>query len=160
MGALSLSTPTLLRRSKAPEQLTTAPTLCSRRRSAAMSSWFRNVWEFVLSLFANVDWRAVPAFLGGKLVEGLFQAIAVVVIGWLVLYRQWRQLMQGRSDQVICCLLSIARLIIRGSASYHWASTSTSRSSSLHCKSTGTVISRIAELGLQLRGAPVPAAAK
>jgi hypothetical protein len=66
-----------------------------------MSSWFSNAWEFVLSLFANVDWRAVPAFLGGKLVEGLFQAIAVVVIGWLVLYRQWRQLMQGRSDQVI-----------------------------------------------------------
>jgi hypothetical protein len=107
-----------------------------------MSSWFSTAWEFVLSLFANVDWRAVPAFLGRKLVEGLFQAIAVVVIGWLVLYRQWRQLMQGRSDQVICYLLSIARLIIRGSASYHLASTSRSRSSSLHCKSTGTVIFR------------------
>jgi hypothetical protein len=47
-----------------------------------------------------------------------------------------------RTSRVICCLLSIARLIIRGSVSYHWASTSRSRSSSLHCKSTGTVIFR------------------
>ncbi len=36
-----------------------------------------------------------------KLFAGLFQAIAVVVIGWLVVYRQWRQLTQGRSDQVV-----------------------------------------------------------
>jgi hypothetical protein len=40
-------------------------------------------------------------FVGEKLFEGLLQAIAVVVIGWLVVYRQWRQLTQGRSDQVV-----------------------------------------------------------
>ena len=45
--------------------------------------------------------RSVLSFLGRKLLEGLFQAMAVVVIGWLVLYRQWRQLTQGKSDQVI-----------------------------------------------------------
>src|SRR5437762_1091370 len=33
--------------------------------------------------------------------EGSLQAMAVVVIGWLVLYRQWRQLTQGKSDQVV-----------------------------------------------------------
>ena len=41
------------------------------------------------------------ALIGEKLFEGLLQAIAVVVIGWLVVYRQWRQLTQGRSDQVV-----------------------------------------------------------
>ena len=41
------------------------------------------------------------SFLVEKLFEGLFQALAVVVIGWLVLYRQWRQLIQGKSDQVV-----------------------------------------------------------
>ena len=44
--------------------------------------------------------RRVLAFLGRKLLEGLFRRV-VVVFGWLVFYRQWRQLTQGKSDQVI-----------------------------------------------------------
>ena len=66
-----------------------------------MPSWFNDAWTYVLSLTADLDLRSVLSFLGRKLLEGLFQAIAVVVIGWLVLYRQWRQLTQGKSDQVI-----------------------------------------------------------
>jgi hypothetical protein len=66
-----------------------------------MPSWFNDAWAYVLSLTADLDLRSVLSFLGRKLLEGLFQAIAVVVIGWLVLYRQWRQLTQGKSDQVI-----------------------------------------------------------
>ena len=38
------------------------------------------------------------------------QAITVVVIGWLVLYRQWRQLTQGRSDQVVFSANLLTRL--------------------------------------------------
>ena len=45
--------------------------------------------------------RARSAFLGRKLLDGVVQAVAVVVIGWIVLYRQWRQLTQGRSDEVV-----------------------------------------------------------
>ena len=66
-----------------------------------MSNWFSDVWDYVLSLSANLDLKSVTAFLLGKLLEGVLQAIAVVIIGWLVLYRQWRQLIQGKSDQVI-----------------------------------------------------------
>lgn len=66
-----------------------------------MSSWFNDAVAYVLSLTSDLDLRSVLSFLGRKLLEGLFQAIAVVVIGWLVLYRQWRQLTQGKSDQVI-----------------------------------------------------------
>ncbi len=66
-----------------------------------MSSWFNDAWAHILSLTADLDLRSVLSFLGQKLLEGLFQAIAVVVIGWLVVYRQWRQLTQGKSDQVI-----------------------------------------------------------
>ena len=66
-----------------------------------MSSWFNDAWAYVVSCTADFDTRSVLSFLGQKLVEGLFQAIAVVVIGWLVVYRQWRQLTQGKSDQVI-----------------------------------------------------------
>jgi hypothetical protein len=66
-----------------------------------MSSWFDNAWSSFVSLTADLDLRSVLSFLGRKLIEGLFQALAVVVIGWLVLYRQWRQLTQGKSDQVI-----------------------------------------------------------
>lgn len=66
-----------------------------------MSSWFRDAWMFLVSLTTQIDWRAVSSFLGEKLVEGLLQTITVVVIGWLVLYRQWRQLTQGKSDQVV-----------------------------------------------------------
>ena len=49
----------------------------------------------------GIDMRGVLLFIGEKLFEGLLQAIAVAGIGWLVLYRQWRQLTQGRSDQVV-----------------------------------------------------------
>jgi hypothetical protein len=66
-----------------------------------MSSWFDDAWASILSLTSDIDLRSVLSFLGRKLLEGLFQAIVVVVIGWLVLYRQWRQLTQGKSDQVI-----------------------------------------------------------
>jgi hypothetical protein len=66
-----------------------------------MSSWFNDALAYVLSLTSDLDLRSMLSFLGRKLLEGLFQAIAVVVIGWLVLYRQWRQLTQGKSDQVI-----------------------------------------------------------
>ena len=66
-----------------------------------MSTWFNDAWAYVLSLLQSIDARSVLSFLGQKLFEGLFQAVAVVVIGWLVLYRQWRQLTQGKSDQVI-----------------------------------------------------------
>jgi hypothetical protein len=66
-----------------------------------MSSWFDNAWSSFVSLISDLDLRSVLSFLGRKLLEGLFQALAVVVIGWLVLYRQWRQLTQGKSDQVI-----------------------------------------------------------
>ena len=66
-----------------------------------MSSWFDNAWSSFVSLTSDLDLRSVLSFLGRKLLEGLFQALAVVVIGWLVLYRQWRQLTQGKSDQVI-----------------------------------------------------------
>ena len=34
-----------------------------------MSSWFSATWEFVRSVIADVDWQAVPAFLGRKIVE-------------------------------------------------------------------------------------------
>jgi hypothetical protein len=63
--------------------------------------WFNNTWSHVLSLLQGIDVRSTLIFLGQKLLEGLLQALAVVVIGWLVLYRQWRQITQGRSDQVI-----------------------------------------------------------
>ena len=66
-----------------------------------MSTWFNDVWAYVRSLLQDLDARSVLSFLVGKLFEGLFQAVAVVVIGWLVLYRQWRQLIQGKSDQVV-----------------------------------------------------------
>jgi hypothetical protein len=66
-----------------------------------MSSWFSDVWDYLISLTTNLDLKSVSAFLIRKLLEGVLQALAVVVIGWLVLYRQWRQLIQGRSDQVI-----------------------------------------------------------
>ena len=66
-----------------------------------MSSWFNDAWAYIVSLTADIDTRSILSFLGQKLVEGLFQAIAVVVIGWLVVYRQWRQLTQGKSDQVV-----------------------------------------------------------
>jgi len=66
-----------------------------------MPSWFNDAWAYFLSLLQGIDVRSSLLFLGEKLLAGLFQAVAVVVIGWLVLYRQWRQLTQGRSDQVI-----------------------------------------------------------
>lgn len=66
-----------------------------------MGSWFSDLWASFSSWFAGLNARDVFFFLGGKLFEGLLQALAVVVIGWLVLYRQWRQLTQGRSDQVV-----------------------------------------------------------
>jgi hypothetical protein len=66
-----------------------------------MASWFNDAWAAIVSWLLGLNVRDVLMFLGGKLLEGLFQALAVVVIGWLVLYRQWRQLTQGRSDQVV-----------------------------------------------------------
>ena len=65
-----------------------------------MSGWLNDAWAYLRSLTAGFDLPSVLSFLGRKLLEGLFQAAAVVVIGWLVLYRQWRQLTQGKSDQV------------------------------------------------------------
>jgi hypothetical protein len=66
-----------------------------------MPSWFNDVWAYLLSLLTGIDVRSTLLFLGEKLLGGLLQAVAVVVIGWLVLYRQWRQITQGRSDQVV-----------------------------------------------------------
>ncbi len=66
-----------------------------------MASGFHQLWASISSWLQGIDAWDVLRFIATKLVEGLLQAIAVVVIGWLVLYRQWRQLMQGRSDQVI-----------------------------------------------------------
>ena len=66
-----------------------------------MASWINDVWSALVSWLSGVNAPDVLLFLGGKLLEGLLQALAVVVIGWLVLYRQWRQLTQGRSDQIV-----------------------------------------------------------
>ena len=66
-----------------------------------MASGFHEVWASLSSWWQGLDVRGILLFLGEKLFEGLLQAIAVVVIGWLVVYRQWRQLTQGRSDQVV-----------------------------------------------------------
>jgi len=66
-----------------------------------MSTWFNDAWVYVRSLLQDLDARSMLSFLVEKLFEGLLQAVTVVVIGWLVLYRQWRQLTQGKSDQVV-----------------------------------------------------------
>jgi hypothetical protein len=66
-----------------------------------MASWFHDLWASIPSWLQGIDPRGLLLFIGEKLFEGLLQAIAVVVIGWLVVYRQWRQLTQGRSDQVV-----------------------------------------------------------
>jgi hypothetical protein len=66
-----------------------------------MSTWFNDAWAYVLTMFQDLDARSMLWFLAQKLFEGLLQALTVVVIGWLVLYRQWRQLTQGKSDQIV-----------------------------------------------------------
>ncbi len=66
-----------------------------------MASGFHELWASISSWWQGLDVRGILLFLGEKLFEGLLQAVAVVVIGWLVVYRQWRQLTQGRSDQVV-----------------------------------------------------------
>jgi hypothetical protein len=66
-----------------------------------MPSWFNDAWQYVSTLLQSLDARSVLSLIVEKLFEGLLQAVAVVVIGWLVLYRQWRQLTQGKSDQVV-----------------------------------------------------------
>jgi hypothetical protein len=66
-----------------------------------MTSWFNDVLTYIQSFFQSIDARTVLSFLGEKLFEGVLQALGVVVIGWLVFYRQWRQLIQGKSDQVV-----------------------------------------------------------
>jgi hypothetical protein len=66
-----------------------------------MASWFNDAWSTIVSWLLGLNARDVLIFLGSNLLEGLLQAFAVVVIGWLVLYRQWRQLTQGRSDQIV-----------------------------------------------------------
>jgi hypothetical protein len=66
-----------------------------------MTSWYLEIGSPVLSQLPAIDAWSILQFVGEKLFEGLLQAVAVLVIGWLVLYRQWRQLTQGRSDQVV-----------------------------------------------------------
>lgn len=66
-----------------------------------MASGLHGLWAAISSWWQGIDASGVLFFIGEKLFEGLLQAIAVVVVGWLVLYRQWRQLTQGRSDQVV-----------------------------------------------------------
>jgi len=66
-----------------------------------MNSWLDDVLTYIRSFLQGIDARLVLSFLGEKLFEGLLQALAVVVIGWLVFYRQWRQLIEGKSDQVV-----------------------------------------------------------
>jgi hypothetical protein len=66
-----------------------------------MPTWFNDAWQYVSTLLQSLDARSILLFLVEKLFEGLLQAVAVVVIGWLVLYRQWRQLTQGKSDQIV-----------------------------------------------------------
>ena len=66
-----------------------------------MDSGFHDLWAAMPSWFQGIDVWGISRFIAEKLLEGLLQAMAVVVIGWLVLYRQWRQITQGRSDQVV-----------------------------------------------------------
>src|SRR3954447_20941077 len=66
-----------------------------------MAPWTDDLWALIPSWLQGIDARGVLGFIAEKLFEGLLQAVAVLVIGWLVLYRQWRQLTQGRSDQVV-----------------------------------------------------------
>jgi hypothetical protein len=66
-----------------------------------MSSWLQDILIYVRSIFTNFDLRSILSFLGHKLVEGLFQAVVVLLLGWFVVFRHWRQLAQGRSDQVV-----------------------------------------------------------
>lgn len=66
-----------------------------------MTSGSFDLWVATASWWQGLDVRAIGLWIAEKLFEGLLQAIAVVVIGWLVVYRQWRQLTQGRSDQVV-----------------------------------------------------------
>ena len=66
-----------------------------------MSTWWNDAWVYVRSLLGDITAGTVLSFLGRKVLEGIVQAGVVVVVGWLVLYRQWRQLTQGKSDQVI-----------------------------------------------------------
>jgi hypothetical protein len=66
-----------------------------------MVSRYYDLWAAIPSWLQGIDIQGILLKIGEKLFEGLLQAIAVVVIGWLVVYRQWRQLTQGRSDQVV-----------------------------------------------------------
>ncbi len=66
-----------------------------------MSTWLNDLSAQIRSLAESVDTRSLLKFVGTKLLEGTFQAATVAVIGWFVLYRQWRQLTQGKSDQVV-----------------------------------------------------------
>lgn len=66
-----------------------------------MPSWISDAWANFLSWLQGIDVQGALAFLGRKLLDGVVQAVAVVVIGWIVLYRQWRQLTQGKSDEVV-----------------------------------------------------------
>ena len=66
-----------------------------------MPSGLHDLWASISTWWQGLDARGILLFVGEKLFEGLLQAMVVVVIGWLVVYRQWRQLTQGRSDQVI-----------------------------------------------------------
>ena len=67
-----------------------------------MSTWLNDAWASVRSLTRRHRCRELCSrFSDASSSRGLFRPVAVVVVGWLVLYRQWRQLTQGKSDQVI-----------------------------------------------------------
>jgi hypothetical protein len=82
-----------------------------------MPTWFSDIWTALVNWIQGLDARDVASFIGNRLLEGVFQAIAVVVIGWLVLYRQWRQLTQGRSDQVVFSANLLTPLVASSSES-------------------------------------------
>jgi hypothetical protein len=82
-----------------------------------MPTWLSDIWTALVNWIQGLDARDVASFIGNRLLEGVFQAIAVVVIGWLVLYRQWRQLTQGRSDQVVFSANLLTPLVASSSES-------------------------------------------
>jgi hypothetical protein len=66
-----------------------------------MPSWLDDAWSSILSWLQGIELESALSFLGRKLLDGLVQGLMVVVVGWVVLYRQWRRLTQGKSDEVI-----------------------------------------------------------
>ena len=67
-----------------------------------MSTWLSDIWASISTVAPGARRAGGPRVSWARSCwRAIFQAVAVVVIGWLVLYRQWRQLTQGRSDQVV-----------------------------------------------------------